>query len=66
MIKLYKRTAQQTLYWDAWDAGNRVVTVHWGTLGDSGRTKDVRIPMGESAEHVIDRESREPRSNGYG
>jgi hypothetical protein len=65
MIKLYKRVGKQTLYWEAWDAGKRVVTVHWGTLGETGCTRDVRIEKGESAEVVIDRESQEPRSTGY-
>jgi len=65
MIKLYKRTGKQTLYWEAWDAGNRSVTIHWGTLGKTGRSKNVPIPRGESADTVIDRESQEPRTNGY-
>lgn len=65
MIKLYKRTGKHTLYWEAWDAGNRSVTIHWGTLGKTGRSKNVRIPRGESADTVIDRESQEPRTNGY-
>ena len=65
MIKLYKRSGQQTVYWEAWDAGKRVVTLHWGTLGETGDTKDVQIPRGENAEVVIDRESQDPRSNDY-
>jgi hypothetical protein len=65
MIKLYKRTAKECLYWEAWDAGRRLVTIHWGTLGKTGRNKSIRIPKGESAKTVIRRESEEPRANGY-
>ena len=52
-------------YWEAWDAGNRSVTVHWGALGETGATKDVGISTDETADDVIDRESREPRATGY-
>ena len=65
MKKLYKRTGKQTRYWEAWDAGNRSVIVHWGTLGKTGRKKTVRIPKGKTAGDVIERESQEPSSNGY-
>ena len=65
MIKLYKHINKQTLYWEAWDAGNRSVVIHWGVLGDVGHNKNVNIPKGESADTVIDRESKEPRSDGY-
>ncbi len=65
MLKLYKRTERQTLYWEAWDAGNRAVTIHWGTLGETGRNKNVRIPKGESADTVIAGQSEEQRSSGY-
>lgn len=65
MIKLYKRTGKQTLYWEAWDAGNRTVMIHWGTLGKTGRNKSIQIPKGASADTIIDRESKEPRSDGY-
>lgn len=65
MIKLYKRSGKQTHYWEAWDASRHMVTIHWGTLGKTGRNKNVRVPKGESADAVIERESLEPRSHGY-
>lgn len=65
MIKLYKRTEKVCLYWEAWDAGGRLVTIHWGSLGKTGRNKSIRIPPGKSAKGVIRRESEEPLANGY-
>jgi predicted DNA-binding WGR domain protein len=66
MIKLYKCVDGGRLYWEAWDAGDRSVTVHWGSVGDVGRTKRVHIPVNQSADDVILRESQSPRSSGYG
>lgn len=65
MIKLYKRIQKQTLHWEAWDTGNQSVMIHWGTLGDVGHNKNLDIPKGASADTVINRESAQPRSNGY-
>ena len=65
MVKLYKRAGHQVQYWEAWKAGETTVTVHWGMLGETGNSKDVSVPRGKSAEDVIDRESQQPRSNGY-
>jgi hypothetical protein len=65
MIKLYRRKEKHTFYWEAWDAGARTITMHWGTLGETGRTKNVRIPKGANADDAIRRESQGPRSDGY-
>lgn len=65
MIKLYKRTEKECLYWEAWDARKRLVTIHWGSLGKTGRNKNIRIPKGETVKTVLRRESEEPRANGY-
>lgn len=65
MIKLYKHVVAETHYWEAWDAGNGSVTVHWGVLGTQGESKDVPIPQNATADEIIDRESQTLRSNGY-
>lgn len=65
MIKLYKRVGGEWLYWEAWESSDRSVTVHWGTLGDTGRTRQVRVPAGDSADGIILRESQEPHADGY-
>jgi predicted DNA-binding WGR domain protein len=65
MIKLYKRDGKQWLYWEAWDAGSARLTVHWGTVGETGRSREVAVSARENADSAIERESQEPRSQGY-
>jgi hypothetical protein len=42
MLKLYKRTPSQILYWETWDNDDGSHTVHWGSLGAKGESKTVR------------------------
>jgi len=65
MIKLYKRDGDKVSYWEAWDAGHRSVTVHWGVLGKKGKNKSVRVPKKTTAEEFIESESQDARSKGY-
>lgn len=65
MIKLYKKTAQGTLYWEAWDDGNSSVVIHWGSLGQTGKSKDIPLPKNKSAEEIIDKEKQPQIANGY-
>src|SRR5690242_12139451 len=65
MLKLYRRDNGHTHYWEAWDARDGTVMVHSGVLGETGETRTVAIDDGDSADDVIERESEEPRFEGY-
>lgn len=65
MLKLYKREAERVRYWEAWDNQDKTVVVHWGVVGDAGDKRSVPTGNGESASHVITRESRQALADGY-
>lgn len=64
MIKLYKRDGESLSYWEAWADGRTVVT-HWGKVGDKGRTHQIRLQKGGSAEAIIAAESQKPLAAGF-
>ena len=64
MIKLYKKTAGLTEYWEAWSADNEV-TVHWGVIGERGTTRTIPLKGGEDPDKVIAKESQRPKTEGY-
>jgi hypothetical protein len=41
MLKLYKFTDSAKSYWETWEHDG-VHTVHWGTLGTRGSSREVR------------------------
>ena|GEM_PF-464830 len=61
---LYKREGQHMRYWEAWEDSSAVV-IHWGTVGNPGCTKRVRVRSDESAEEVIERKARGLQAAGY-
>lgn len=64
MLKLYKQTDDEIRYWEAWDTGNGSVMIHWGVLGDTGRSKELGVENA-SAAVVIERESVAARADGF-
>jgi hypothetical protein len=64
VIKLYKCDGQGIRYWEAWDSTGKVV-VHWGNLGDTGETREIRLKKGQSSAEIIANESTKPRTEGF-
>jgi hypothetical protein len=51
-------------YWEAWhDAGK--VTSHWGSLGERGETRHIRVKSGVDPYSVIESEAKQARAQGY-
>ncbi|MCP3099673.1 hypothetical protein LZ198_12420 [Myxococcus sp. K15C18031901] len=46
MLKLYKKEGGSLRYWEAW-VHERVLTLHWGTVGEVGEQKELPIPPEE-------------------
>lgn len=63
-IKLYKNQSDALHYYEAWEDGKKV-TIHWGELGQIGKSRTVIIGQGETAENVVEKELSLPRSQGY-
>jgi hypothetical protein len=65
VLKLYKRTPQNSEYWETWDDGKGTHTVHWGTLGTQGQTRDVKSSLFRRAEASIQKEIDGLIAQGY-
>ncbi len=65
MLKLYKITDDQKLYWETWDNDDGSHTVHWGELGTEGESKTIRSSFFKKAEDKIQIEVDEYVSDGY-
>jgi len=65
MLKLYKITTEQKLYWETWDNDNGSHTVHWGELGTKGQSKTVKSSLFKKATDKIQLEVDKYVSEGY-
>jgi hypothetical protein len=64
MIRLYKRDGDGIHYWQAW-RHQRIVVLHWGRVGEKGRTRQIRLRKGQTAKAVIEEAARQPNAEGY-
>src|SRR5262249_36434710 len=64
MLKLYKKTDQGILYWEAWE-NNGKLTIHEGVIGEEGDTRETSILPKRSADETIEIESEIPLEHGY-
>jgi len=55
VLKLYKITDNEKLYWETWDNDDGAHTVHWGELGTEGQTKTVKSSLFKSKRLTNDR-----------
>ncbi|WP_338023467.1 hypothetical protein [Archangium primigenium] len=46
VLRLYKKEGDTLRYWEAW-VHERSITVHWGTVGQTGEEKVVPVPADE-------------------
>jgi len=65
MLKLYKFADDSKSYWETWEHDG-VHTVHWGTLGTRGSTKELRSTLFKKATDVIQKEIDERVAEGFG
>jgi hypothetical protein len=65
MLKLYKFTDQEKLYWETWDNDDGTHTVHWGVLGTRGDSKTIKSSLLKKATRIIQNEIDQMVSTGY-
>lgn len=65
MLKLYKFTDTKKEYWETWDNDDGSHTVHWGELGTTGESKEVKGSLLKKPEKIIQKEIDEMVSNGF-
>jgi hypothetical protein len=64
MIEIHKRDRDGFHYWRAWRY-QRIVVLHWGRVGERGRTHQIRLRKGQTAQAVIEEAARKPIAEGY-
>lgn len=64
MIKLYRRLDGVLLYHAAWSTG-RVITEHWGIVGERGDRRELRAPRFRDATRSLERVLQIAVQDGY-
>lgn len=65
VLKLYKFSDSKKEYWETWDNDDGSHTVHWGELGTTGESKNVKNSLFKKAEKVIQKEIDNKVSDGF-
>lgn len=64
MITLYRRSAGQTFYWQAWHEDERIVVLT-GVVGQRGDEQSIPLPPGEDPDAAVEAKAERPREDGY-
>lgn len=64
MIKLYKQSGSELLYWEAW-AVDHTVTTHTGKVGFRGKAKDYKLSVKKDPEEHIEHLAIKPHRKGF-
>jgi predicted DNA-binding WGR domain protein len=64
LIKLIKQEDDEAIYWEVWQNG-RTLIIHYGTVGDTGETEEVKLPKLKRAEKVMDELAEEKVNEGF-
>jgi len=65
VLKLYKFTDSKKEYWETWDNDDGSHTIHWGDLGTTGQSKEVKGSFLKKPENIIQKEVDEMMSIGF-
>lgn len=65
MLKLYRFTDTKKEYWETWENDDGSHTVHWGELGTTGQSKEVKGSLLKKPEKIIQKEVDEMVSSGF-
>jgi len=64
VIKLYKQSGSDLLYWEAWVV-DQIVTTHAGKVGTRGKAKDYKLSAKKNPKEYIEHLAKKPRRKGY-
>jgi hypothetical protein len=65
MLKLYKNDNGTVHYWETWHTDKKTGIVHWGVIGEKGKSKEVTSGWLTSFGKAINKETNEKRREGY-
>jgi hypothetical protein len=64
MIKLYRKSQDGIEYWETWEH-NAIHTIHWGKLGERGRSRELRNFFFRSATRTVEAQLEEKKAEGF-
>ena len=56
MLTLYRFSESKKEYWETWNDGKGIHTIHWGDLGTRGESKTIKSSLLRKAETLIQKE----------
>lgn len=65
MLKLYKKIDNQLHYWETWEKDKKTAVVHWGILGQTGQTKELKSGFFSNFHKIVQKEIEEKLTHGY-
>jgi hypothetical protein len=65
MLKLYKRSDNEILYWETWDKDEKTGVVHWGVVGQRGEDKEIKSGLFTNFRKEIQKEVTKQIENGF-
>ena len=64
MIKLYKDNNGIKQYWETWE-NNGTYAIHWGRVGETGETTEIKRSLFNSAKKIINSKINEKKEEGF-
>lgn len=64
MTKLYKKVDNFLHYWEIWD-DDKTLTIHWGKLGETGNSKDIKIKFWQKIDKIAQEEIEKAQKKGF-
>jgi hypothetical protein len=65
MLKLYKEIDGKLNYWETWDQGENVATIHWGIVGEEGQTTQVKSGLFSNFKDKVQQEIKKKLEDEY-
>lgn len=65
MLKLYRSIDNQYYYWETWDKDSKTAIIHWGIVGQTGQTKEVKSVLLSNFRKTVQKEIDEKKTEGY-
>lgn len=65
MLKLYKNINGVLHYWEAWESDPKTIVVHWGIVGQRGKTKEIKAGFFSNHKETAQKLINQQMDEGY-
>jgi hypothetical protein len=65
MLKLYKKTGNEFLYWETWEKDTKTGIIHWGKVGERGTQRQVFSGIFSGYQKIVQKEINKQAAQGY-